>query len=297
MKKLKVFLSWSGPRSKAVAEALRTWLPDVLQSVDPFLSAEDIEKGAKWRQAISGELAETNFAIICLTPANLAAPWLLFEAGALSKVAGSSVCTYLIDLEPSDVKDPLSEFQHTKAAKSDTRKLLGCINQKLASPLSEDALSRAFEAWWPTLDAGLRTLPVDATADSVEKNPMEKVFEMVTEILDRVREQNRVTPVSEGSAAASRVASRRDVIRGLRHKVDAACSGLDPSLKDFRLAQSLLLAAGAALDRADLETGLARYGEAKLILAGAREAGSTRPDPSTEDAAGPSGQGASADEW
>src|SRR5215472_19191834 len=97
--KLRIFISWSGSRSRGTAEALRDWLPDVLNIVDPWLSAADVEKGAKWRQVISGELEKANFAILCLTPENLSSPWLLFEAGALSKRSEALVCTYLLGLE------------------------------------------------------------------------------------------------------------------------------------------------------------------------------------------------------
>ena len=37
---MRVFISWSGPTSKLVAEALRTWPHSVIQSVDPFMSAD-----------------------------------------------------------------------------------------------------------------------------------------------------------------------------------------------------------------------------------------------------------------
>ena len=36
---MKIFISWSGTTSRAVAEALHAWLPKVLQGVEPFLSA------------------------------------------------------------------------------------------------------------------------------------------------------------------------------------------------------------------------------------------------------------------
>jgi hypothetical protein len=248
MEKLKVFLSWSGPRSKAVAEALWTWLPGVLQSVDPFLSAENIDKGAKWGQAISGELAQTNFAIICLTPANLAAPWLLFEAGALSKLAESRVWTYLIGLEPSDVKDPLSEFQHTSANKTDTRRLLGSINQKLTAPLSDASLTKAFDMWWPELEEKLHALPEDPPPNSAPANSMEKVPEMVAEILDRVREQNKVAsadvapPHFKGwrTTQAERIGREIEILH-------AELNGLEMDLTDTKKITDILMDARVQL--------------------------------------------------
>jgi hypothetical protein len=46
--------------------------------------------------------------VICLTPENLTAPWLLVEAGDLSKLLKDAyVFTYLIDVEPTAVTGPL----------------------------------------------------------------------------------------------------------------------------------------------------------------------------------------------
>jgi hypothetical protein len=143
MKTLSVFLTWSGDRSLRVAQAMQDWLPNVLQFADPWISVSDVDKGSKWQQSISGQLANASFGIICLTPENLASPWILFEAGALSKTVDSRVWTYLYDLGYTDVKDPLSQFQHTVATKEDTRKLIASINAAYGEGALDEARVRA----------------------------------------------------------------------------------------------------------------------------------------------------------
>lgn len=59
----------------------------MLQSVQPWLSSKDITFGTRWSSVLSDVLAETDVGIVCLTADNLAANWLLFEAGALSKAS------------------------------------------------------------------------------------------------------------------------------------------------------------------------------------------------------------------
>src|SRR5688572_19220319 len=109
---MEVFLSWSGERSKAVAETLSVWLGQVIQAVDPWISS-DIEKGARWNPEIAARLEQSRVGIICLTKENLDAKWILFESGALSKTKDAYVCTLLLDIDPSDVEQPLGQFQHT----------------------------------------------------------------------------------------------------------------------------------------------------------------------------------------
>ena len=75
-----VFISWSGETSKAVALALREWLPLVIQAVHPWASDEDLRKGVRWGAELADRLQKTDLGICCLTPDNLAAPWLHFEA-------------------------------------------------------------------------------------------------------------------------------------------------------------------------------------------------------------------------
>ena len=93
---MNVFISWSGKSSEAVAQALTNWLPDVIQPVKPFMSRENIRKGALWRQVIAQQLRDSKFGILCLTRDNLDATWLHFEAGAIAKAVDDSlVWTYL----------------------------------------------------------------------------------------------------------------------------------------------------------------------------------------------------------
>jgi hypothetical protein len=126
---MKVFISWSGDRSQKVAFALREWIPSVINDVDPWVSDEDIKTGAHWPTQLGRELQEAKFGIICLTPENLNAPWILFEAGALSKVIDQArVTPYLFDVEKLQIEPPLGHFQASKAQKEDTRKLLHSIN-------------------------------------------------------------------------------------------------------------------------------------------------------------------------
>jgi hypothetical protein len=192
LERLKVFISWSGERSRAVAEALRDWLPDILPLCDPFLSTEDIEKGAKWRQAISGALQNSDVSIVCLTPENLTSPWLLFEAGAIAKHAESRVWTYLTGLKYADVKDPLSEFQHTAANREDTEKLIKALNRHLnEGALTQERLKKAFDRWWPDMEKKLKAVPPPPGPAKTPADPIAKVLDMTTEILERVREQSK----------------------------------------------------------------------------------------------------------
>ena len=83
---MKVFISWSGTRSKTVAQTLHTWLKDVMPSLEPSASWEDIDKGKPWSIQLARYLEAIHVGVVCLTPENLTEPWLLFEAGAISKL-------------------------------------------------------------------------------------------------------------------------------------------------------------------------------------------------------------------
>lgn len=181
---MKVFISWSGERSKAIAEALHYWLPTIIQNLEPWMSEHDIDKGTRGLPAIAQQLEETQFGIICLTPENLNAPWLLFEAGALSKSQDQSrVWTFLYQMEHTDVHGPLAQFQHTKAERKDIRELLRVVNVAQGSPLiSEPQLEVAFTRGWQDLEQRLQAIP-NVEGDQPERSEKD----MIKEILELAR--------------------------------------------------------------------------------------------------------------
>jgi len=186
MPRTKVFLTWSGKRSEEVAKALRKWLPKVIQNLDPWMSEDDIDKGTRWGSEISAQLQQAKIGIICLTPENLPEPWINFEAGALSKLEGSYVCTYLLDLATQNVPYPLAQFQSTKADKEDTRKLLQTINKTQGDDgLSVEQLNEVFDKWWPDLNGEINQIVKAVTAPKPLKRSSEEVLE---ELVSTVRE-------------------------------------------------------------------------------------------------------------
>jgi hypothetical protein len=193
---MKVFLSWSGPLSEEVAKLLRGWLPDVIQSVKPYMSSTDIRKGASWFHAISQELEASSFGIFCLTRENTLSTWLNFEAGALAKAIESSlVCPFLFDLKASDLRGPLSQFQCTLYQRDDVLKLVSDLNKKSDEPLEEGRLSRSFEIHWPRLQQAmdpLREQAVQLTAIEEPKKSSIQADQVLEEILTLARNLQRL---------------------------------------------------------------------------------------------------------
>jgi len=169
--KLKVFVSWSGERSRTLAEVLVRWLPRVIQACEPWMS-QQIEKGERWNQMIGERLSQYDVGIVCVTPENVSAPWLLFEAGALSKVFGrSQVCPLLLGIRADDLEGPLAQFQATTVEKEDLLRLLESLNGRPEEELIDKVLLREiFEREWPELERRIEELadaPVPATTESV----------------------------------------------------------------------------------------------------------------------------------
>jgi TIR domain len=180
---VKVFISWSGPRSRTVALTLRGWLREVIQSVDPFVSTA-ISAGARWGEELDTQLATTDFGIVCVTPENLDSRWLNYEAGALGKAVGvARVVPYLIGMrEHAEVVDsPLTRFQ-AKLAMTETLGVIESLNQAIDRPIESPLLNTLYDRAWPALRQVLETLP--EPEDAPDK-PDDKAI--LRDILETVR--------------------------------------------------------------------------------------------------------------
>lgn len=209
---MKIFLSWSGARSKAVAELLSDWIRCVIQASRPWISARDIDRGALWFSEINDQLKEVTVGIVCLTQANKNKPWILFEAGAMAKgLASSRVCTFLIDLQPSDIEDPLAQFNHTLPERDSMRQLVRTLNSSCGqSALDDRVLDQVFDTYWPQFEERF-SATIKSHADTEKTKPRDEKS-LLAEILETTRMLNHRIRKIEMSAEERAVDPRYDGI-------------------------------------------------------------------------------------
>jgi hypothetical protein len=194
---MRVFLSWSGNRSRYVAEKFSEWLPVVIQSVDTFMSQHDVDAGSRWAREIDDQLEETDFGILFVTPENQEEPWLVHEAGALGKsVEESRVVPVTIQMEPADVGWPLARFQGVNLGEDGVRDLINSVNSALGEKqLESSVLERAFDTNWPRLQEDLEDIPPLSEGASTEEDTLEeaqrKRDKKIDEVLELVRSMVR----------------------------------------------------------------------------------------------------------
>ena len=182
-KLLKVFISWSGSPSKEVAELLSENLPSIINVVEPFMSQRDIESGEQWSRRISAELDETSFGIFCLTRDNINAPWLHFEAGAVSKLGGRVAGLLIGDLSPTDINNPLTQFQHRYFNERDFEKLILDINQ--ITQFKDEVIRKSLRAQWQELERQYQNILKTKYTVPVAKH--RSTDDLIEEVLLRVR--------------------------------------------------------------------------------------------------------------
>ncbi|MDD0973841.1 hypothetical protein [Pseudomonas fontis] len=188
---MKIFISWSGNRSKAVAEVLSDWIKCVLQASEPWISTRHIDRGSLWFTEINEKLRDISVGIVCLTQENKDKPWILFESGALAKgLSTNRVCTFLVDLQPHDLTDPLAQFNHTVPGKSGVWELVRTLNSCLVEKsLDERVLEKAFEVYWPIFETEFKAaLAANEPEKQAKPRPKDDVM---MEILSVTRDMSR----------------------------------------------------------------------------------------------------------
>lgn len=189
-----IFISWSGSLSQDLAEELHRWIPSVLQFSKPYFTPKDIEKGAKWNSEISKKLSETNIGLVILTRDNTTKPWILFEAGALSKDRERSrICSVLFGIDNTDISGPLSTFQTTKFDKVEFKKLMNTINDSGGDQkLTKETFDSVFDMWWPNLQEKISAiLSKDSSNDDSELRDDRDILEEVLNLTRSLNQRSR----------------------------------------------------------------------------------------------------------
>ena len=187
----KIFIGWSGDRSKDAARALRDWIPNVIQAADPWMSEKDIDPGSMWDKDLIAALESAKIGILCITSDDLNSIWMHFEAGMLanSLKERNYVCPYLLGVEPTDIQGPLSHFQAKKADKESTKQLLYLINDLSASPIDKPRIDLIFEQFWGRLESKLIEIISKPSEGAIHRRDS---ADILNELLELTRQQSRI---------------------------------------------------------------------------------------------------------
>lgn len=191
---MKVFISWSGERSKAAAVALTELLPAILQPIQCWMSEENLEKGKPWFDQLRSELNQILFGVFCVTPENWESPWMQWEAGLLSSssaLGDRRVAPIAIGTSKGSIRGPLAIYQGTDADREDVLRLIKHINLALDEKQRVPAttLETTFAYVWPQLEQRLKA----AVALVTEKKPVIPTDVRLDEITALLRDVQRTT--------------------------------------------------------------------------------------------------------
>ncbi|MCA3397781.1 MAG: hypothetical protein INF85_19360 [Roseomonas sp.] len=130
--------------------------------------------------------------VIIVTAESKHAPWLMFEAGAISKkVSEASVCPILFGLKIADLDGPLSQFQSVNFSKDDIERVVSTMNDKLADArLDPSVLKTVFEKFWPDLETKIEAV-ITAKRETRGLPKGREDRELLEEMLSLLRDLSR----------------------------------------------------------------------------------------------------------
>jgi hypothetical protein len=229
-------------------------LPDVVNAIQPFMSGINIDKGTRWAEILNSNLQESACAIVCLTPESLSSVWVAFEAGAVSRAAGSTdgararIWTYLSGLENKDIQlTPYAEYQSTSETEEETFRLISSINQLSPDPVAEETLKRRFDAvFWPNFTNVLErvhAMPTNSSARWMLAATPES--DMLSEILLTVRSVQRELRRSSERTSSGEPSARKSRARLLWERLKAR--GIDSRIQPHAVGSADVLIHGKVL--------------------------------------------------
>lgn len=233
---MKIFMSWSGERSKAIAEEFKSFLSKVLQQTQSFISSQDIDLGSIWQNTVLKEVNERRFGLIFITPENKLSEWLHYEAGGLIKdLIKDRVVPILFGLNKKDISTPFSHFQMIEFEKESVFKLIQQINSVTENPLETDSLKEVFDAFF--------TKTEERIIDVISKSPKEvnprSSEDILTELLLISREQAnnnaeilKILDQKRNFNLNSGVRSKNEKINYLNNLIDSVSQNLAIMIKD-----------------------------------------------------------------
>lgn len=96
------------------------------------------------------------------------------------------MCTLLFDLEPADVKGPLTNFQGTRFIREDFKRLVTTINSAAGDArLDAAVLEGVFEMWWPQLEK--KVSQILSSHDKGSKKEKRSDRDILEELLELTR--------------------------------------------------------------------------------------------------------------
>jgi TIR domain len=281
----KIFLCWSGTRSRRFAEAIKAWLVQVLgDSVEPSMSTQ-IEKGTEWFEELRNALDNAHCGILCLTPEAIGSPWIHFEAGLLVQALSQTrdpaaesarerrVFPLLYGIKEGALAGPLSAYQSTSVTDfDDVFKLLEVILQFIPQPdrLAAQQLRKNFRDRWKILQTDLEAIPrVSLNEVMVD---FEDLFRRKTfrESMNDCLSQNWLDRYNGARDTQMKLRSHHDTVRkACRPFVADVFDELVAALDAYSMGLSKLV--GKPESPIDSETGTVRFDNPGIAIACERQ--------------------------
>lgn len=145
--KKRIFISWSKPTAKRIAEELKKLILDCFDDsiLDIYVSSQNLYAGEHLHDAISKSITDSDLGILILTNENYAEQWLMYEAGALRMKAKALIPIYFGSSRKQE--SPISDLLYVDFSQESLKnKLLPAVSKHLDFYINNSHISRFVDA-------------------------------------------------------------------------------------------------------------------------------------------------------